>query len=111
MAAVRRNHGSVIRHMRVFLIALCACVSAATSPGLPSTPTTPAAKPTPVAHVPVDVIASLAKPHDASAWISPGPAQLVLGGAPLQALEGAPRLEVDVLEEQGNDVRVGVRLE
>jgi hypothetical protein len=29
----------------------------------------------------------------------------------VQAVEGAPRLEVGVLEEQGSDVRVGVRLE
>jgi hypothetical protein len=60
---------------------------------------------------PVDVIAVLAQPLAESSWIAPGPAQLVLGGAGLQAIEGAPRLEVSVLEEQGNDVRVGVRLD
>jgi hypothetical protein len=35
----------------------------------------------------------------------------VLGAASVQAIEGAPRLEVSVLEEQGGDVRVGVRLD
>ncbi len=110
MAAVRRNHGSVIRHMRVFLIALCAC-GASTAGAPPQGPTPISAKPKGEAHAPVDVIATLAKPLVASAWIAPGAAQLVLGGAPLQALEGAPSIEVDMLEEQGNDVRVGVRLE
>jgi hypothetical protein len=60
---------------------------------------------------PVDVIAVLSQPLAESSWITPGPAQLVLGGASVQAIDGAPRLEVSVLEEQGNDVRVGVRLD
>jgi hypothetical protein len=59
---------------------------------------------------PVDVIAVLSQPLAESSWILPGPAQLVLGGATVQA-DGAARLEVSVLEEQGNDVRVGVRLD
>jgi hypothetical protein len=111
MAAVRRNHGSVIRHMRVFLIALCAC-GGSTANVAPSTAPTPVATKKRVdPRAPVDVIAVLGQPLAESSWIAPGPAQLVLGGASMQAEAGAPRLEVSVLEEQGNDVRVGVRLD
>jgi len=111
MAAVRRNHGSVIRHMRVFLIALCACGGPPTKLVSPAGPSAVATKPAVAARAPVDVIASLGQPLAESSWIAPGPAALVLGGTPVQAIDGAPRLEVNVLEEQGNDVRVGVRLD
>ena len=57
------------------------------------------------------MIEVLSQPYSESSWILPGPAQLELGGASLQASEGAPRLEVILLEEQGSDVRVGVRLD
>jgi hypothetical protein len=98
--------------MRVFLTALCACGSASTTAPAPSTPATPVAPKQPVeAGVPLDVIASLAQPPTEVSWIAPGPAQLTLGGTSVQALEGAPRLEVNVLEQQGSDIRVGVRLE
>jgi hypothetical protein len=111
--------------MRVFLIgslaagagslaasaALCACGAATTAPVTPTTKPAVATKPSIAPRAPVDIIAELSKPLEQAAWISPGPAQLVLGGPPLQAIEGAPRLEVDLLEEQGNDIRVGVRLE
>lgn len=68
-------------------------------------------KPRTEARPPVDVIAVLAQPRAETSWIEPGPAQLALGGTSLQAREDAPRLEVDLLEEQGRDIRVGVRLE
>jgi len=97
--------------MRVFLIALCACGAAPTGPVSSSrapavTPTHPGAD-----SAPVDVIDALAQPLAESSWIVPGPAQLELGGDGLQAIEDAPRLEVSVLEEQGSDIRVGVRLD
>jgi hypothetical protein len=96
--------------MRVFLIALCACGGhAASTPATTASPTV-AAKQRAESRPPVDVIAVLTQPLAESSWILPGPAQLVLGGATVQA-DGAARLEVSVLEEQGNDVRVGVRLD
>ncbi|HEY5949580.1 MAG TPA: hypothetical protein VIV40_28995 [Kofleriaceae bacterium] len=97
--------------MRVFLIALCACGAGGTTASAPTS--TPKVRPKPRAEPrpPVDVIGTLAQPLAESSWISPGPAQLVLGGPSVQAIDGAPRLEVSVLEEQGNDVRVGVRLD
>lgn len=100
-----------MRHMRVFLIALCACGAASTSP-VPSTPA-PALKPTHRVSTrpPIDVIDALAQPLAESSWIVPGAAQLELGGDALQAIEDAPRLEVSVLEEQGSDIRVGIRLD
>lgn len=97
--------------MRVFLIALCACGAA----DKPVSPTPISAQPTPkkrvAARPPIDVIDVLAKPAAESSWIVPGPAQLALGAVSVQALDGAAQLEVTVLEEQGNDVRVGVRLD
>jgi hypothetical protein len=96
--------------MRVILIALCAC-GTTVSNAPRSSPTAPATKPRIEARTPIDVIDALEQPLAESSWIVPGPAQLVLGGASLQADSGAPRLEVSVFEEQGRDVRVGVRLE
>ena len=97
--------------MRVFLIALCAC-GAADKPAAPTpVPTAVAPKKRVAARAPIDVIEVLAKPAAEASWIVPGPAQLALGAASVQPLDGAAQLEVSVLEEQGNDVRVGVRLE
>lgn len=111
MAAVQRLHGSLTRHMRVFLIALCAC-GAAEKPAPPSPVQAPvAAKKRALARVPIDVIEVLGKPAAEASWIVPGPAQLELGGASVQPLDAGAQLEVDLLEEQGNDVRVGVRLD
>lgn len=69
------------------------------------------ARPAKAQSEPVDVLARLSSPLVDASWIVAGPAQLVLGGTSLQIHDGAPLLEVDLLEEQGNDVRVGVRLE
>jgi hypothetical protein len=110
MAAVRRDHGSLIRHMRVFLVALAACGSAATNAVRPEPAPTPSTKPRVWEPAPIEVVDALTGPVDHASWVVPGPAQLVLGGASLQANEGAPRLEVSVVEQQGSDVRVGVRL-
>ena len=77
--------------------------------------TVPATTPHPTTHhvapEPIDVLAALAKPTRDVAWIIPGSAQLELGGASVQAPEGAEPLEVEPLDERGNDVRVGVRLD
>ncbi|MBV8756397.1 MAG: hypothetical protein JO257_03940 [Deltaproteobacteria bacterium] len=63
------------------------------------------------AREPIDVLAALADGTRDVAWIIPGAAQLELGGAPVQAPDGADPLEVVPLDERGNDVRVGVRLD
>src|SRR5689334_11938776 len=97
--------------MRAFLIALCACGGGAATISSPTKTAVPKTKPRVETRAPVDVIDVLAQPVAESSWIAPGPAQLVLGGASVQALDGTPRLEVTVLEEQGNDIRVGVRLD
>ena len=97
--------------MRILLIGLCACGAASSNP-VPTAPSPPVPRKPPLDPRPaVDVIAALARPLAESSWIVPGPAQLVLGGESVQAADGAPRLEVSVVEEQGSDVRVGVRLE
>jgi len=63
-----------------------------------------------VHHAPVDVIAALSQPLAHTATLMPGTAQLLIGGANLEAAEGTAAIDVDFLEERGNDVRVGVRL-
>jgi len=60
---------------------------------------------------PVDIIATLAAEPAQLASIMPGPAALELGGSSLPARDGTPDLDVDLLAQQGNDVRVGVRLD
>jgi hypothetical protein len=94
--------------MRIFLIVLCACGSSV-PPAQHATAAAPAIVHEPPRE-PIDVIATLDKPLEQAASMVPGPAQLTLGGPQLQALDGSPPLDVDLLEEHGNDVRVGVRL-
>jgi hypothetical protein len=61
-------------------------------------------------HKPVDVVAALsAQPSDA-AWMVPAAGQLTLGGGALTPRDDKDMFEVDVLEERGSDVRVGIRL-
>jgi len=95
--------------MRRFLIALAACGGATTTVE-PATSLRPTKHAAAASRERVDVIATLSKPLTEAAAIVPGPAELVLGGPPLQAVEGAAPVRGVILEEQGNDVRVGVRL-
>jgi hypothetical protein len=59
---------------------------------------------------PIDVIAVLADLRVDTVSIKTGPAQLILGGTTIQAHDDLV-LEVDLLEERGREVRVGVRLD
>jgi hypothetical protein len=99
-------------------VLLACCLVACTAPAPLSASAKPAGPAAPAAavtartgqHAAVDVIVALAAdPHDVASLV-PGPAQLALGGTSIQAVDGAQELEVEVFEEQGNDVRVGVRL-
>lgn len=58
----------------------------------------------------VDAASALSQPRVEAGWLVPGPAQLVLGGASMQAIDETP-IEIDLLEERGSEVRVGVRLD
>ena len=89
------------------LCLLAACGGAAST----APPTTPQPTTHHAAREPIDVLAALARPVGDVAWIVPGSAQLELGGASVQAPDGAEPLEVEPLDERGNDVRVGVRLD
>lgn len=94
---------------------MCVLVGCGAQPVKPNSPSTPPSrapmtKSAPLHRPPIDVIATLAKPLSLTATLEPGPAQLQVGGPSLDAPEGTPAIEVDVLEEHGNDVRVGVRL-
>lgn len=58
---------------------------------------------------PVDIIAVLEAPQVDTAWVTTAPAQLALGGTSLQPLDDSRILEVDLLEERGSEIRIGVR--
>jgi hypothetical protein len=58
----------------------------------------------------VDAASALSQPRVEAGWLVPGPAQLVLGGTSVQPIDETP-IEVDLLEERGSEVRVGVRLD
>jgi hypothetical protein len=101
--------------MRAFLIVVAACggttSSAAPPPALaPDTPSPRVVRRASIPEGPVDPIAALAQPRVETGWVVPGPTQLVLGGTSLQPLDEKP-LEVDLLEERGGEIRVGVRLD
>lgn len=98
--------------MRGFLMCvLFGCGAQPTKPHSTSPPPRPAMTRSAVVHrEPIDVIATLGKPLSLTATLEPGPAQLQIGGDSLDAPDGTPVIEVDLLEERGNDVRVGVRL-
>jgi hypothetical protein len=103
--------------MRVLVA--CSLIACAAAP--PKSP----AKPSPIAPTtapqaasgelpargPIEIIATLSTDPKTTGWLVPGPAQLELGGSSVQATAGAPTLQVDLLEQQGNDARVGVRLD
>ncbi len=98
--------------MRGFLLVVAACGGTASAPAPVPTTAAPERKLRikPIPREPVDPIAALAQPRVESGWVVPGPAQLVLGGSSLQAIDDKP-VEVDLLEERGSEVRVGVRLD
>lgn len=98
--------------MRAFLIVVAAC-GAASVPEPAPTATALVSAPRRSSQAPrerIDPVAALARPRVESGWVVPGPAQLVLGGTSLQPLDDRP-VEVDLLEERGSEVRVGVRLD
>lgn len=96
------------------LIAACGGSPTSTQPQMAPMPAPAAAQERKIVrHVPtapVDVLAALAQPRLDVGAIVPGPAQLVLGGTALQPIDESP-LEVDLFEERGSDIHVGVRLD
>lgn len=100
--------------MRVLLVgSLVACTAGAPTPAGPRAPVAGLpvkAASASEAHAPVDLIAALSADPQHTTVLVPGPAQLALGGTSLDAIEGASQFEIDVLEEQGTDAHVGVRL-
>ena len=99
--------------MRGLLIVVAAC-GGALSPPPTATPVpnvdTPRPRAKRIPREPVDPIAALAQPRVEAGWAVPGPAQLVLGGTSLQPSADTP-VEVDLLEERGSEIRIGVRLD
>jgi hypothetical protein len=90
------------------LLAIAACGQASPPP---AAPTRAVSSKHVTAREPIDVLAALAETGREVSFIVPGTAQLELGGALVSAPDGAEPLEVVPLDERGNDVRVGVRLE
>jgi hypothetical protein len=95
-----------MRFAALFAVAACGQTSPATT-----TPAHPTRTTHVVAREPIDVLAALADTGREVSFIVPGTAQLELGGAVVQAPDGAEPLEVIPLDERGNDVRVGLRLD
>ena len=92
------------------LCLLAACGGAAGTVPVTPAPAVPTTRHAPPRE-PIDVLAALGDASREVSWIVPGAAQLELGGAPVQAPESAEPLEVVPLDERGNDIRVGVRLD
>jgi hypothetical protein len=91
---------------------LCALLAACSSPPRGNTPRQPVAGTKHVApREPIDVIAALGETGREVSYIVPGAARLELGGALALAPDGTEPLEVVPLEQRGDDVRVGVRLD
>jgi hypothetical protein len=88
------------------LFAACAGPARVSSPRQPVAPTRHLAP-----RIPVDVIAALGETGREVSYLVPGAAQLELGGALVEAPDGTEPLEVVPLEQRGDDVRVGVRLD
>jgi hypothetical protein len=89
---------------------ICAC-GAPTHPAAPATTT--ATVPAPIGHAihdgpPIDPIAALSATDQVS-WIVPGPIELELGGASIQAPPTTDPIEVVLVEDRGSRVRVGIR--
>lgn len=81
----------------------------------PRAPIAPTVVPPPVAHVearaPIDPIVALAQTPTQISYVVPGAAQLELGGPMIHAADGAHPLAVELYEDAGSQLRVGVRLE
>jgi hypothetical protein len=101
--------------MRVWVFFAIAACSAPPTPA----PTSPAAVQPPIAaktkkpvdeRAPIDPIAALA-PVDEVAYLVPGRVQIELGGPAIEGPGGTRPIEVSLIQSQGNDVRVAVRLE
>jgi hypothetical protein len=89
------------------LALLVACGGA--RPAGPRQPVAPARHD--AAQEPVDVLAALGENGRAVSYIIPAAAQLELGGPLFDTPDGSDPLEVISIEQRGDDVRVGVRLD
>jgi hypothetical protein len=94
--------------VRALAIALLSACAAAPPPVAAPPPRPGASQP---ARPPVDPIAALAGEPAEVAWLVPGPIQLELGGPTLAAGGAGRPIEVAPIDDQGNLVRVAVRLE
>lgn len=95
-----------------FVVAACSAPPAPTptSPGAAQLPPPAPEKRTIVESAPRDPIAALA-PVDDVAYLVPGRVQIELGGPAIEGPGGNKPIEVSLIQFQGNDVRVGVRLD
>lgn len=95
--------------MRALAIALLSACTASPPPAAhPAPPRAGASRPN---RPPVDPIAALAGDPGEVAWLVPGPMQLELGGPTLAAGGSGRPIDVAPIDDQGNLVRVAVRLE
>jgi hypothetical protein len=91
----------------LLIVALVACGGSA-----PTTTTTTTHAPSHVKHhdrAPVDPIAALEGVPGETSYVVPGAASLDLGGTRIDAPDGGSELMVQLLDEAGDQVRVGVR--
>ena len=97
----------------VILAMLVACGGVApTAPPTASRPPAHAVRHAGADPTPIDVISGLATSHDAPvAWLDPGIARLELGGAALEANDGAAPIDVGILETQGGQLHVAVHVD
>jgi len=97
-----------MRALAVGSIWLAACGAAAPSPTVPA-PRTRAAEPD---RAPIDPLVVLTPDDTAElSWVIPGPILLELGGSAIAAAGAGRPIEVAAFEQQGNLMRVAVRLE
>lgn len=88
---------------------VCACGAPGPVPG--RVVVAPAQVKRGVAEEPVDPIARLGEPARWVSFVVPGAAQLEVGGQALQAPDGSDPIQVQIFEEQGSELRVGVVLD
>jgi len=94
---------------------LFACGGTTSTPAIAPAPTAESATPhkprkVRAPRVAIDPITAFTQSREDAAWIEVGTAQLVLGGTSLQPIDETP-LAVDLLEERGSEIRIGVRLD